>query len=939
MICGSVTAMFVRNRTIWLGSALGAMLLVASPSAFGQDKPPVAPTAQLKDLKAEDYPQWESLSRARLSDNGKFTFAQISMLSGESKLMIRNTDGPQLSLVPLGSTQDLGSGAAFSDDSLWIAYVVAPAKAVADKARDERKQPELKVIVKSLANGEEFVFDGAGSFQILKGSRTVLIRRQKAADAPTAAGADLIAFSLEARSSMLFSGIQSYVLNESETLVAMELSASGGLVAIQTYEPTTSVLRTVDIGKFSVGAMRFAEKQDSLAYLRGRKVEGKDVPANSVVLASDLRRPSPTLRVFDPERIESFPKGKRITESSGIRLNEDASIVLFGMQSWPDPKKPETRPQDKPSVEIWNSKDLRMVPEQKVTLPRDRATGQPVAWRPGNESNYQVIAEEKDLAFFQTTVGSGAPLYVGANLLFAVIMDASPYAKPNSDGATPFDIYRVDTVNGKRERIATAVYSAPQMSRTGKYLAFWQRGHWSLVDLASGSVKNLTGKVKVSFADEIDDHAVPEVPPVDGPEWFANDEACILYDRFDAWLYRPGTGDLSLLTQGRKESLRFRFEDVEDRPEGPSLSGPFYFRAQSELTKAAGYYLSDGKGGGKMLAFDNITISGLSKVKGGDRLSFTMGSFEKSPNLFVTNGQFTAIKPVTTTNPQQASYKWGKTELVTYRSRWGLPLQGTLIYPAGYEKGKRYPMVTYIYERLSDGLNSYIMPTEWNPYNAQILSQSGYFVLMPDIAYRKRQPGQSAVDCLEPALDAVFKLNVGVDPSKVGLIGHSWGGYQTAFVTTVSKKFAVGVAGAPLTELTSMYNSVFWNAGITDQVLMETSQGRMEVPFWEDLQTYLKNSPVHRSLERTTPLLIAHGTVDGAVPYQQGYYLFNTLRRMGKNAVFLSYAGENHNFTRRPNQLDYSRRLRHYLDVYLKGVPAEPWVTEGVPFIKQADGS
>jgi len=357
----------------------------------------------------------------------------------------------------------------------------------------------------------------------------------------------------------------------------------------------------------------------------------------------------------------------------------------------------------------------------------------------------------------------------------------------------------------------------------------------------------------------------------------------------------------------------------------------------NRATKASGYASGSATGDTKSLVMLDARLTELEKSKNTDRVIFKMGTFEKPHDLFLTNLKFDAIKPESRINPQQKDFAWGKTELVNFRSRFGKDLQGTLIYPADYRPGQRYPMVTYIYERLSDGLHNYVNPVEWSSYNTQALSQNGYFVFMPDLTYVPRNPGKSAVDCLEPAIDAVLAKKVGVDESRIGLMGHSWGGYQTAFVTTVSKKFKVGVAGAPLTELTSMYNSFYWNSGTSDQELMETGQGRMQVPFWEDPKAYMENSPVWQSQKRTAPILMAAGDADGAVDWHQPLYLYQTLRRMGKDAVLLVYAGENHNFTRRPNQLDYSRRLRHFLDVHLKGAKPEAWVTSGVPFLKKDD--
>jgi dipeptidyl aminopeptidase/acylaminoacyl peptidase len=190
---------------------------------------------------------------------------------------------------------------------------------------------------------------------------------------------------------------------------------------------------------------------------------------------------------------------------------------------------------------------------------------------------------------------------------------------------------------------------------------------------------------------------------------------------------------------------------------------------------------------------------------------------------------------------------------------------------------------------------------------------------------------------LEPAVAAVLAKNVGVMPDRIGLMGHSWGAYQTAFVTTVSSVFKVGCAGAPLTDLVSMYNTHYWNIGIPNQPLLETGQGRLRVPFWEDPKTYIDNSPVWQSMKRKAPILITVGDQDGAVDYHQGIALYNTLRRMGKDCILLVYYGENHNFTKRPDQLDYGHRLRHFMDVYLKDAKPEPWVSQGIPFLNKDD--
>ena len=133
-----------------------------------------------------------------------------------------------------------------------------------------------------------------------------------------------------------------------------------------------------------------------------------------------------------------------------------------------------------------------------------------------------------------------------------------------------------------------------------------------------------------------------------------------------------------------------------------------------------------------------------------------------------------------------------------------------------------------------------------------------------------------------------------VDAKRIGIVGHSWGAYQTCFLATNTNIFAAAVAGAPLTDLVSMYGSVYWNNGIPETGHYETGQERMEVTLWDDPQAYIRNSPVFSLPKMTAPLLVAFGDKDGAVDWHQGIEMYNMARRLGKDMVLLVYAGENH---------------------------------------------
>jgi dipeptidyl aminopeptidase/acylaminoacyl peptidase len=191
----------------------------------------------------------------------------------------------------------------------------------------------------------------------------------------------------------------------------------------------------------------------------------------------------------------------------------------------------------------------------------------------------------------------------------------------------------------------------------------------------------------------------------------------------------------------------------------------------------------------------------------------------------------------------------------------------------------------------------------------------------------------SAVWSVVPAVKAAIATGI-VDPAKVGLWGHSWGGYQTAFLVTQTNIFAAAIAGAALTDMISMYSSVYWNTGGTNQAIFESSQGRFRGNFIENIDAYIRNSPAFHADNVRTPLLLLHNVKDGAVDFNLGITFFNTLRQLGKQVVLLEYVGEIHGLAQPVNQRDYAVRMGEWFDHYLKGVPAPDWITTGVPWLQ-----
>ena len=328
------------------------------------------------------------------------------------------------------------------------------------------------------------------------------------------------------------------------------------------------------------------------------------------------------------------------------------------------------------------------------------------------------------------------------------------------------------------------------------------------------------------------------------------------------------------------------------------------------------------------------SITSLTKARRADVFTYVAQAHHDSPDLFITKnpggGQEIAI---TDTNVFQRNFAWSRSEVVEYKTDKGRRLQGALYYPANYEAGKRYPMIVYLYERLSDNVHRYVAPSDRDYYNTTVFTSQGYFVLQPDIVFRPREPGMSVVECVTPAVKRVVDMEL-VDAKRVGVIGHSWGGFDTAFLATnTTGVFSAAVAGAAITNLVSNYGNHHWSSGIAETDHIETGQQRMEVPLYEDLPAYIRNSAVFNVNRMSTPLLLMTGDNDGTVYWHQAVEMYNIARRARKNVVMLVYNGEDHGLRQKRNQVDYQQRILSWFGHFLKGEPAQEWVTKGQAFV------
>jgi dipeptidyl aminopeptidase/acylaminoacyl peptidase len=229
-------------------------------------------------------------------------------------------------------------------------------------------------------------------------------------------------------------------------------------------------------------------------------------------------------------------------------------------------------------------------------------------------------------------------------------------------------------------------------------------------------------------------------------------------------------------------------------------------------------------------------------------------------------------------------------------------------------------------------LNRFVNPAPGGSINVSFYASNGYLVLQPDIVYTIGYPGQSAIKCVLPAIQEVVDKGF-VNEQAIGIQGHSWGGYQIAYMITQTNRFRAVEAGAPVSNMTSAYSGIRWGTGLPRQFQYERTQSRIGGTLWEYPMRFLENSPVFRADRVQTPLLMLHNDNDDAVPWYQGIEYYLALRRLGKEVYMCTYNGEPHGIRRRANQKDFTRRMQEFFDYHLKGAPMPEWMAKGVPFV------
>ena len=913
------------HRHLRYSIALSALI----PSlALAQARPTIRPI---------DYGKWESLGPGTLAPNGQWLAYVVNRVNEENELRLGATARDTTIAVLYASAP------AFTADSRWIAYAIGVSPAERDRLTKDKKPIHNAVGFRNLTTGAIEVVKDVTQFRFSGDGRFLAMRRYPAEGKRPA---DLIVQDLARGTKITFGNVTEFAWSDTRALLAFTVEVEGGMGnGVQLYDASTGSVRVLDSSASLYRMLAWREKSEDLAVLRSIVDKAFRDTAHVALAWSRVTAPAATRRELDPARATGFPSTMRVAEHRRPEWAKDGSIVYVGLRARERaaskgdstaaasgngdsgdvaPQRDSARASDvKPSdVQVWHAKDVRIMPMQKVQEQQDLQRTLLTAWHLADGHVVQI----------------GTDLLETARVLrgdrFATETDRKPYAFGAKFGRPYSDVYVVDVKTGQRRKALEKVRFFYGASATGQRIAWYDGKDYWAQDVATGTRTNLTAKVQANFSDPDYDYPNDMKPPAGYQGWARDDRALVVADEYDLWSLNPDGSGGQRLTNGATEKIEHRYVRTSRREDDGIDLTASYVSLFGKRTKQGGYgRLRAGRV--ERLALEDASLNRLTRADSTEVVAFTRERYDDSPDWFAGAADLRGARQVSATNPFQKDYAWGRAELVSYRTVAGHDLQGVLIYPANYDASRKYPMIVNPYEMLSQTLHQYIAPTERNYYDATVWSANGYFVLRPDIVFRGRDPGISVLEALQPAVRAVTARGL-VDSTKVGLVGHSWGGYEATFVPTRTNMFAASVAGAPITNFLSFAGAIHWTPGIAEFDHWETGQARMDVPFWEDMDAYVRNSPAAKVNELKTPMLMEAGDADGTVDWHQSIEFYNFARRAGRDDfVLLVYPGEDHGLRKKENQIDYQRRINQWFGHWLKGEPAPKWMTDGMTWAER----
>jgi len=900
-----------------------------------------------KPLDNTVFDGWQSISNQHISNNGKWIFYVVKPQQGDAVLVITNTTNTTKIKISRADT------ASFSNDSRFVTFLIRPFyKAIREAKIKKKKQadfPKDTLGIITLGSQSITKVPAIRSFKLSANAPVVAylatvdtIKKplpndtsKKAVSATIAPsthdGSDLTINKLSTGTTRIFKYATDYQLSKNGKLLAFTVTAPAKQKDIKSgmyiYDIDKNVLKAISTGRGNYRNITIDDEGKQLAFTAEKNPEKALVKPFKLYYYTSSRD---SAVIIAEAGSKSLPQQWAVSGDGKVYFSKSGSNLFFGTAPIPKPADTTIVDFEVAKLDIWNYKDDYLQPQQLKNLQTELKRSYLAVIKPneaepkplqlGSKAVQEVlVAENKDARYVLGVTDTGARI------------------QAQWQGGTKQQAILIDTKSGNKRLINASSRARYRISPDGKYVIWFdlEQQNWFCYTIANGQRSNLTSTIGTKMGDELND--VPDyASDYSLAGWLQGDKAVFIYDRYDIWKIDPATGAVTNFTNGvgRKNKLIIRYNATDPEQKFIPLKQQMWLQTQNEANKQWGYYTKYPESSSVPEKVNMIPMSygDLLKAKNANTYIYTKGSYELPPDLYVSTDLKRETK-LSDINPQQAEYNWGTASLVKWTTPKGYHSEGILYKPEDFDPAKKYPMIVYFYEKLSEGLFNYVTPAP-TPSRLPIsfFVSNGYLVFAPDISYQTGHPGASAVEYINSGVESL-KKNSWVDAAHIGIQGQSWGGYQVAYLITQTNMYAAAWAGAPVANMTSAYGGIRWESGVNRQFQYEKTQSRIGATLWEKPELYIENSPLFQLPNVQTPVMIMSNDADGAVPWYQGIEMFTALRRLGKPVWLLQYNGEAHNLVLRQNRKDITIREQQFFDHFLKGAPMPAWMAKGVPAV------
>ena len=887
---------------------------LAFVACLGSLSPAFAQNAS-KSLTIDDLVTWQRITDREISDNGKWVACKMEPWEGDATVYLYAAQGQET------ATFSPADKFAFSASSGYLVVTQTPGKSTVDSLKvlktKEDKMPMNTLVIYSVAGKKETI-DSLKTFKLADEADWIAYQRGRK-------DSTLYVRSLDGSKTFQFPTVTDFQFAKKSGMLYYT-SAAEGEAGIFTLNPEKGSPALIKEGKGVFKQTTFDEKGERLAFLYCA-----DKDSSYKALSLWLSEHNAPAKEIATRGNRAFPAEWVINENGMLQFSKSASRLFFGTSPEPRQKDTTQLAENRPNVQVWSWDEPVQYTVQNYNKEKDLKKSYQAVYNLGNGSIFQLANEE--LPNIQLGNEGDAPL--------ALLSTSRPYSLSSMwEARTRSDYYTVSLDNGERKQIAQADYGRFRLSPQGKY-AYWYGetdSCWYTIALAEGKQYRLTTPESFPAWDEEND--VPDYPYAHGAAgWTANDQNLLIYDRYDIWKFDPtaATPPINLTVNGRKEKLSYRLEQLDKEARFIDLGKPQLLKGFNETTKGYGFYNArlSAPAAPKTLLAGNYMLRSINKAKNTDDVIYTMETFQQYPDIHYSTLAFKKSVQLTHGDKQQEGFIWGTAELVSWISLDGRPLEGVVYKPANFDPNKKYPMMVNFYERNSETLYNYRMP---EPHRSTIdyhlYNSNEYVIFNPDIRYVDGYPGESCYNCLMPGITMMIAKGY-IDEKGIGAQGHSWGGYQVAYLATRTNLFSAIESGAPVVNMFSAYGGIRWGSGMARSFQYEHTQSRLGATPWSSPLRYLENSPLFTMDKVQTPILIMHNDADGHVPWYQGIEYFVAMKRLGKPCWLLNYTGEPHWPMHMANRIDFQRRMFQFFNHYLKKEKMPKWMSEGVPAVEQ----